>query len=83
MNIKSVELVDLIIEKDVDGLTTFAQGLRVKIKAELLIQGKDVYELSLITKINYNKLSRYIHEAMDHEIDFDSMFKLVSFVNKK
>lgn len=81
MNIKAKELVDLISSKNHDGIQDFIKELRQRIKQRLSEEEKDLYELSVMLKINYNILSNYIHGNVDFHIAFDSLFKLVKYLN--
>lgn len=82
MIIKAKKLVDLIIEKNADGIQEFVQIMRKVVRDRLESEEKDLYELSMELKIKYNIIFNYIYGNVDDQICFVDLFKLIIYLNE-
>ena len=80
MKPRSKEFVDLILEENIEGIDGFVDQLRCCVKDKL--KDVDLFELASKLNINYNKLSSYVYEDLNHMLGLQDSFKLLTFVKK-
>ena len=80
MKPRSKEFVDLILEENIEGIDGFVDQLRCCVKDKL--KDVDLFELASKLNINYNKLSSYVYDDLNHMLGLQDSFKLLTFVKK-
>ena len=80
MKPRSKEFVDLILEENIEGIDEFVDQLRFCVKDKL--KDVDLFELASKLNINYNKLSSYVYDDLNHMLGLQDIFKLLKFVKK-